>query len=321
MADASRFPRLAPPFAIVGACAGWLSGGALANPILHQLDRALQPLAAILACLFAAIVGGLLRRWCAGRRYDYQLTPPDPSTRLPTDVGWRHAIAMISAGTLTGMLIGANFGSDEGMRGGLAGTVCAILFLPIGFAVLGSARRAQRARLGSIVAASDRRAVWGILAATLGVATIEAAPEWAGFAEPPRAAAVMLFASCCAVTFIAVLDVRAHRALALVVSDLEARPDFASAPERIDLGVGDDLAARLERSTSPYRGSDRTLALVHGDPRLARAALKRAVVRGAISMVLLGATLAVHLAANMEWADDLAVRLTDPPHCHPYTLR
>lgn len=315
MADASRFPRLAPPFAIVGSAAGWLSAGALANPMVRELDPSLKPMVAAIAGVLGAIVGALLRWWCAGRRYGYQLVPPCPDTRLPSDANWRHAAAMISAGTLTGTLVGANFGSDQGLRGAFAGTVCALVFLPIGFAVLSASRRAQRARLGSIMASSDRRAVWGILAASLGVATFEAAPDWAGYGDPPVAAAFMLFASCVVVTGIAILDGRAYRALASVVRDLEARAEPVDASEKIDLGVGDDLAARLERSTSPYRGSDRAIALVHGDARLATEALRRAVRRGIVSIGLLACVTGLHLAANTKWAHGLAVRLTDEPHC------
>ncbi|MEZ4306688.1 MAG: hypothetical protein R3F14_01380 [Polyangiaceae bacterium] len=49
--------------------------------------------------------------------------------------------------------------------------------LPVCAAVLAAARRAQRARLGSIVAGSDRRAR-GILATTLVIATLEGLPDW-----------------------------------------------------------------------------------------------------------------------------------------------
>ena len=57
-------------------------------------------------------------------------------------------------------------GGDRWITGECAfgGALCAVVFLPVCLVVIGAARRAQRARLGSIVAGSDRRTVWGILA-------------------------------------------------------------------------------------------------------------------------------------------------------------
>jgi hypothetical protein len=317
MADPSRFPRLAPPFALVGAAAGWLSAGLLANPLVAQLRRDMQLATMIVACALAAGTGALLRHWCAGRRYGYQLAIPDPNVRLPTDVWWRHAVAMIATGTLTGTFIGGSFNADDGVRGAIIGTLCALVFLPVGFAVLSSARRAQRARLGSIVAASDRRAVVGILAASLGVATFEAAPDWAAW-DAPIAAVVMWSWAFVVVVLVTVVDERARRMLGVVVRDLEARPDSSDAPDKIDLGVGDEVAARLERSISPYRGSDRTLALVHGDPRIARGALRRAVLRGGISLLALGMVAMLHAAANTSFAHRMYEEIVMQPRCRGF---
>lgn len=289
----------------------------MGNELVLLLRHEMQMPTMIVACIFAAVTGALLRRWCAGRRYGYQLVAPNPETRERTDRPVRHAVAMLSAGTLTGVCIGGWFGPDEGMRGAAMGTACALVFLPVGFAVLGAARRAQRGRLGSIVAASDRRAVWGILAALLGATTIEAAPNWATLDPKPVEAAFMLLVSTVVVTGIFVLDLRAYKAFDVLVRDLdlEGRAASADAPARVDLGVGDDVGARLERSRSPYRGSDRALALVIGDRAVARRALKRAMVRGVFSILLLAAATSVHVAATTGWARDLADREIEA-QCH-----
>jgi hypothetical protein len=78
MADASRFPELALPFAIVGASAGWLSAGLLANPFVGATHGGKQILAALCAMGVAAATGAFLTRRCVGRRYSYELDAPDP---------------------------------------------------------------------------------------------------------------------------------------------------------------------------------------------------------------------------------------------------
>jgi hypothetical protein len=67
---------------------------------------------------------------------------------------------------------------DGVLSGILNGGLCSIAFLPICAAVLAAARRAERARLGSIVAGADLREVWAILAAALAVATPWPSPPW-----------------------------------------------------------------------------------------------------------------------------------------------
>jgi hypothetical protein len=313
MADAARFPRLAPPFAIVGASAGWLSAGLLANPLVAQLDRRAQPIVALTAAGCAAIAGALLRYWCGGRRYGYELVVPDPDARLATDVWWRHLFVMLSAGVITGAFIGSLFRMDEAVRGAAGGALCTLVFLPVGFSVLAAARRAQRARLGSIVAGADRRAVWSVLAATLGATTVEALPDWAA-QRTPAFASVLLAIAFTIVACITVVDLRAEHALREAVRDLEDRPALSADVPRIDLGLGEDVAARLERSRSPYRGSDRALGLVLGSPDRAQAALSRAVVRGAVSLVVLVVVVILHVVANGGWLFRSTERQFDLTH-------
>lgn len=309
MADPSRFPRLTLPFAIVGASAGWLSAGLLANPLVRMMQGGKQLLTAFLAMVFAGATGALLTRWCIGKRYAYELLPDDPSVRAPGDRWWRHVTAVLAAGAATGALFAALCDTYGGpSSGAVTGLCCAGAFVPVCAAVIVTARRAQRARLGSIVADSDRRAVWGILALTLAVATLEAIPDWPasakGEVEIPTPVIWMMLAAGLATLAILIADERAlRRARVAIAPGLEQRSaadidPLDTAVPGLDLGLGDGVLARLARSSSAYRGRDRTLALVQGSPEQALAALRRAVRRGAVSLAVIGAVAACHAAAT-----------------------
>src|SRR5689334_10915360 len=69
MADASRFPNLAVPFALVGAAAGWLSAGLAQHPFVYAPDSTFRGVTAAVAAVLAGATGVLLRRWCVGQRY------------------------------------------------------------------------------------------------------------------------------------------------------------------------------------------------------------------------------------------------------------
>ena len=177
MADASRFPHLALPFVLVGAAAGWLCAGLLQNPLIVRVHPA-PPWGVALVTAGVAGASGALHTWLC----DNQL-PRDPQdSSLParsfTDTWLNHGLVVLGAGALAGALSAGVFDAYHGVVvGALGGLGCAIAFLPVCFAVLHMARRAQRARMGSLVAASDRRAVWGILLTALAVTTIGALPN------------------------------------------------------------------------------------------------------------------------------------------------
>ena len=315
MADASRFPHLALPFAIAGAAGGWLSAGLVSTPLLLHAERN-QGTAAVLAAALAALTGLLIRRWCIGRPAPFRFDTPEPEPepdRARTDVGWRHAAAVLVAGTLTGVGVAvacrAYGGAGVGAAGGLA---CAIAFVPVCLAVIAAARRAQRARLGSLVAASDRRAVWGILAAALAVATLEAAPDWpaaaTGMLPVPWVAAGMLGAAGLTIAAVWILDVRARRRAERTIGEglvpQEARDVEAADTRvpRVDLGLGEEIGAQVARAAAAYRGRDRAVALVLGDPEQAIGALRRASRRGAACLAVVGGAALVHLLAGTDIA-------------------
>ena len=62
--------------------------------------------------------------------------------------------------------------------GCINGFASAVVFVPVVLAVVRAARASQRARLGTLVAAVDRRAIWSILAAALALTTLEGTLDW-----------------------------------------------------------------------------------------------------------------------------------------------
>ena len=56
----------------------------------------------------------------------------------------------------------------------------------------------------------------------------------------------------------------------------------------------------MARPSSAYRGRDKALALIVGNPGLALSALRRAVRRGALGLAVVAGAGALHVAANSE---------------------
>jgi hypothetical protein len=300
MADARRFPRLELPFALVGAAAGYLSIELLSTPRLHFVPRDEQPAAVITATVVCALVGLIARKMCTGRKYAYEMDV-DASARAPSDLDGVHALLILTAGTIVGAIVGATCGwSDATATGALNGFLCSIVFLPVAFVVLRSARAAQRARLGTLVARADHRAVWSVLATALALTTLEALPDWLARRDGSVAFAL---ASACGGVVLAVLlfDGRASGRARQTLADLAAPTPFSDeAPQVIDLGLGEDVGARVAHGVSAYRDRDRTLALVRGDASEVRTAMKRAIARGRASLLLVSMVLGVHAIA--AWA-------------------
>jgi hypothetical protein len=319
MADASRFPRLALPFGIIGASAGWLSAGLLANPLFVRLDRSMQTPTAIVAMVLAIGAGVLIRQLCIGRHYWYDLETPDPRVRPWTDRWWLHAAIVVCCGTICGAFIGAK--TNEAEIGALDGSLCALIFVPICLLVIRTARRAQRARLGSIVAASDRRAIWIILASALAVGTFESVPDWAaariGRAPIPLLALAMSIVAGAVVIRGSMLDARAKSSAAVVMRELEPAPVDAVAPKHVDLGLGDDVHARIATSSSPYRGCDRMQMLVRGNPSDVLRALERAMTRDIVGLLFVLSSIALQGVASSSVGGAIFFRNVDPPRQLP----
>ena len=307
MADAARFPGLTLPFAITGAAAGWLSQGLLQHPLVVPAPLTPRVVAAGTAAILGGAAGFLVTRWCAGRRYGYEIEAPDPTTRPPTDRWPRHAAVLLAAGAATGALVGeVSFFAEPGL-GALLGLACTLPFLPVFAAVLRSARRAQRARLGSLVAASDRRAVWGILATLLAASTVGAVLDWhapfAGDLGGPLPAVAFLALSTLCILSVLLLDVLALRrvkgALPPVLAPSDSTsPTVEDGTPRLDLGLGAGVHHQVARTGPVYRSRDRAVAVVEGDPREALAALRRAIRRGAAGIVVALGAMGAHAAGQ-----------------------
>ncbi|MBK8252232.1 MAG: hypothetical protein IPK82_06135 [Polyangiaceae bacterium] len=330
MAEA-RFIQLAYPFALVGAAAGWLSAAVITNPAFQRIEVDLKPPVTVVTGVLGAGLGALLTHLCRGKKLDYELEDWDIARRSARDSAWLHALLVVCCGALVGLIIGAvhpQFNSIQ--ETALGGAGCALLFLPVCLTVLRAARRAKRARLGSIVSDSDRRSVWALLATTMAVMTLFAAVMWpaarAGEVELPLPMMAMLWTSLTATTVCLVHDVRAiYRAHAVITPDLVQK--HASEVEhvgtdtpRVDLGLGEELAARVAMSAAAYRGRDRTLALVQGNAEEALAALHRAGTRTALAVLVVLATVGVHIGANTDLASlhylELRCEQWDFQSCH-----
>lgn len=313
MADAARFPHLALPFTITGAAAGWLSAGLVQHPVLSSMDMHLRLTAAVFSGMMGLGTGLLLSRWVVGERYAWQVDAPDPEARPRSDSWPRHVATILLAGALVGAFLWSIRHSfvDMGMdvTGYVAGGVaCTLPFVPVLAAVLSFARRAQRARLGSLVAASDRRAMWGVLATALSIGTLEALPEdclrgvpwWHG-----PGLAITLFAACTGlIAVVLALDLRAYRrARRALASGLSLRESGSLEPEdagvaRLDLGLGDEVRARVLQGGAPYRSRERVTALVTGRAGEALSVLRGALRRGGVRLLVCAVVAAAHAVAS-----------------------
>lgn len=287
---ARSIPELAFPFAVVGLAAGWLSAGALANPIIGLSLRPERNLAAILGAVAGAAVGAALTWRCVR----------SPEERVTGQL----AVSVMAGGALTGAAVGcAEAGLGRGLPAGVInGSLCALAFLPVCAVVVAAARRAVRARLGSIVAGADARAVWGILATALAVATLAALPDWPGSrlerAQPPVLAAVMAGGAALLIAGVLVADAlalaRVKRLGQVRMEAHEPSPDeVAGAVPALDLGLGEEVQAQLARGDA-YRSKARALSLLVGSAEQARSALRRALARGAAGLVVASAALGAH---------------------------
>ncbi len=309
MADAQRFPHLAVPFTLVGAAAGWLSAGLFENPALLRVKPAPQLAVTLLAAAIAGLTGAHLTRVCTGGLLRNPLAEPYPGMRHPTDTWVHHALAVLVAGVLAGGLASVLFDAYHGPgMAALGGLACAAAFVPVCLAVLGAARRAQRARLGSLVAASDRRAVWGILATTVSVTTLGALPNWVA-ADAGDVASQLPVVGMLAVSAVGIAAILAADLLSLRRAKKTRAPDVVAksasevassdtATPRLDLGLGDDIAARVARPQSAYRGRERAVALILGSPALSIRELTRAARRGALGLLAVAAVATLHVLAN-----------------------
>jgi hypothetical protein len=305
----SRMPELAFPFAVAGAAAGWLAAGCLANPMIIRYGQGgMQVPATLCAAVLCGVVGRLLSRLS---------NPTNPFANA--HVGWFRLAALVLLGAgLSGAITGGlMIGDLQALREGFQiGLGFGIPFTPICALVLRAARRAERARMGSIVADADLREVWGILFLTLAVASLVALPDWRasltdfyGYTVPKPIVATLIAAGAGLVTIaLLVADARALARIndatrGMVPSSDDADTITASTGvPKVDLGLGDDIFAKLARHAAAYRSRDRAVALVVGCPYQAAAALRRSIRRNIASLVVCACVVAAHALESMRLA-------------------
>jgi hypothetical protein len=299
MEQPSRIPNLAVPFGTLGAIVGWVAASALQNPLLHATRDFDRPVTALCAGGTAAALGAYLKRWA-----EAQIASPFLELAVR---GWfRLGSLLFGAGALTGGIVGALAKSPA--DGIVLGVVCALASLPLWTVVLGAAMRAERARQGSLVAETDRREVWTMLVAVASFATLAEladGPAWSALDLPFPVVALAVAAAAVPITVMLHLrDRRTRAALAVEVRDLRDREVQGAAPPELptlDLGLGDDLHARVAAGANAYRDHEREVALVIGSPEDARRAVTWAVRRSLACVVLVTLIAGAHVAAIGPW--------------------
>jgi hypothetical protein len=260
--DWSPYPLIRPrelagPFAVIGAL----------GSVILMLPFASRPrdenlIAAALIALVttgaAALVGAKLSR-SAGDRWHL----------LAFDL----VATTLALGATAGGVFGAITFFGGLYRGAMYGFLAALPFVPAFAVVLAAVRRGGRARVGTMMARAERRAVWSAAAA----ATSVLCGLCAGCKEDFTgvAVAVSLLALLALVAMFA-FDVGAFRRASRVVRACEARPLLAAAegldaPVAFDLGLGDDRRGVI---TAPsYRVRAAVSGVMRGDPRATMRAL------------------------------------------------
>src|SRR5262249_26959618 len=152
-------------------------------------------------------------------------------------------------GAATGLILGGALGNIAiGVAGGLIG---AVPFVPAGGLLVAAGRRAQRARGGSIVARSDRRAFVSLIAVILGCASLLALLDWpaaaSGLGPSPLDAVALAVAAALVVLVTMIADlISLARLNRLGCDDDDAAlsalmPEAAAGPvRRVDMGLGDE---------------------------------------------------------------------------------
>jgi hypothetical protein len=289
-AEPCAMPSLAKPFAVFGAAAGLfaiLGVGAFREPA-----REVAPLAPMIVTAGAAAAfGEVLGRW---RRLH------DPKLAREALVLW---VAILSglAGGVSGAVVGfVTWGADGLARFAVGGAVVALAFVPSCLVVFDAARRAGRARLGSLVAATDRRTVTSTVLAGVSFAGASQVPAVlsanTSWSIPPLVQVSLSLAACLGSTIAIVLLQKRDRVAraqleghAVDMHWLERAPEelegaASHAEEPIDLGLGADRWARTSDAT--YRSSARSDVVLKGSMERAIAAFDECAQRRHRSLVI-----------------------------------
>ena len=283
-----KMPSIAKPFAAFGAAAGLFAILALGS--FREAARDVSPLVPMITtAAIGALLGVALRRW---RRLQ------NPMLAREAVILW---VALITglAGAASGGVVGLlTWGIDGFARFAAGGTVVGLVFVPSVLVVFDAARRAGRARHGSLVAATDRRTV---------LSTVFAGIAFAGATQVPAVLSanvssdldpivqVALSVAVClgATVAIVVLQRRDRSARASLEAfakeaawlDRVQDAGEADAPGAgVDLGIGAEQWTRTNDAN--YRLSGRADVLVKGSIASATAAFDECARRRHRSLIV-----------------------------------
>ena len=213
----------------------------------------------------------------------------------------RKALALVAgcalgAGLAGGAIVGALKYYRYGLASGaISGLGCALLFLPALGVVLLAARRIGRARAGSLVDDADRRAVWVAALVSIALGTAATLDGRESFEDSLRISLdLALSIGALALLAGAVLWAKDVRGLWIArragEDQLRMRPRNPDAQEHegqeLDLGLGEEAFERVAPGAGVYRESAFVIEVVRGDALAARRALERAVLRGALGLLV-----------------------------------
>jgi hypothetical protein len=304
-----RVPGLALPFALVGASAGLFSVLGLAA--VRDTARSTSPIvAAAVATLAGAIAGAVLRRW--PRLYDPLVAMDGVVLRVA-------AVVLPAAGFVGAVVGGTTWGEAGLLPCAAGGALCGLAFLPSCVAVLGAAKRAMRARHGSLVADADRRTAWGSLLGVVAIAALAQAPALAlgrvsELLHPlAQVGLSLVVGAVCAVALFALraLDRAGHARLGAIASDavwleradVGANGDAESGA--VDLGLGDERWSRSPHLAT-YRSASRNDVVLRGSVEDALAAFGDAIRRRRRALAAAVATVLLTAAAFACGAEEAA---------------
>ncbi|WP_437638348.1 hypothetical protein [Sorangium sp. So ce854] len=329
---------LALPFGAIGLVGGWLTADSYHLEPPHNLPGIL--LAAVTPVV-AALLGSYLTRRIGGVGSGGSAASdggpgaagdagPLLATGWPEGPGrWTRRGPLVAsllavwaigvAGVVNGMtILGILLGPEGTILGAALGALFSLPFIPALAVVLLAANRVGRARAGSIVAASDRRAVWAATAAVIALAALAAralfgAPLAPDFARAVAGAGLAVVAALFAVDAVALARVLTlpRRPVGAgaggggggelgdggeveIEVEVEGRAEAGGQRsgtgmgmgERIDLGLGDEVQVEVVRPIHAYRGARQIARIVRGNRERAAAALRAGLARGGIALAI-----------------------------------
>jgi len=268
--------HLALPFGLLGLFGASLTADHFGLSGTYRDGLARGPLTLFLP-LVGAILGLLLSaRWVTKRRW---------ATVLVAVVGTEIAAGIV--GLVVAKLVWPKqdpaFGFSSGLVTGLA-------FVPVVALLLWLARRVGRARAGSLVDETDRRAPWMLIAVAVAVfqGPVAYGARTIHHIHPDVTAAlgVLALGAILVMTVLDVMALRRANASVLDIGNMRARDPSSAFPceEMEDLGVGDDEHEAVEGGVG-YRGNPRPIRVVRGTAELAVPILRGAVTRSTYGLM------------------------------------